>query len=276
MKKRIMHCIAVIPVLAIVLLILWPLGLMVSFSTWRSEDIVLLYQQSAPVLTLIPPVASLEQFVRIVFEQSSYLTMFVNSLLLSVGISLGAIVIDFFAGYVLAKVPFRGQKLIYGSFVFMMLLPSQVTLLPIYIASRALHLINSWWSLILPGIFTPLGVFFMQQFFLTVPDEMYACMRLETKSTLRMLLQGILPCVKPGLIALFVVLFAENWSMVEQPLLLLSDPATFPLSLALCSKTTVPAEVVFAAAVIFALPAFVLYALCQDQIQDGLGGIQPK
>lgn len=276
MKKRLLNGTMAAFALALALVILWPLGFMFSLSMRRPADVAALYQQRMPDLSLIPPVVSLEQFVSVLLEQPSYLDMFINSLALSVGISLGAVAIDFLAGYVLAKVPFRGRGILYGVYVLMMLLPPQVTLLPVYIASRAAGLINSWWSILLPGIFAPVGVFLTRQFLVTVPDEMCACIRLETKSTLRLLLQGVAPCVKPGLITLFVVVFVENWGMVEQPLILLSDPAKFPLSLALCGKAAVPPETAFAAAAVFAAPAFVLYALFQDQIQDGIGGIQPK
>lgn len=276
MKKWLLQYGVIVFTLAIALLILWPLVLMLSLSIWRSADVLRLYQQRIPHVTFIPPVVSFEQFVLVIFEHPSYLNMLFNSLVLSMGISIGAVVVDFFAGYVLSKIRFRGCGIIYGAYVFMMLLPPQVTLLPVYIASRTLGLINSWWSIVLPGIFSPMGVFLMRQFLVTVPDEMYACMRLETTSTLRLLLYGILPCVKPGLITLLVVVFSENWAMVEQPLLLLSDPSTFPLSLALCSKEVVPLDTAFAAAILFLLPAFALYAVFQDQIQAGIGGIQPK
>lgn len=276
MKKWLLSHGMTIFALAVALLVLWPLALMFSLATWRSADVTHLYQQGIPCLSLIPPVVSLEQFVRIVFEQYNYLHMFFNSLMLSAGIGFGAVVVDFFAGYVLAKVRFRGRGFVCGIYVFAMLLPLQVTLLPVYIASRTMGLINSWWSMILPGIFAPLGVFFMQQFLVSLPDEMVACMRMETRSTLCLLLHGILPYAMPGLITLFVIVFAENWGMVEQPLLLLTDPAKFPLSLALCSKETVPQDIAFAAAVIFSLPAFVFYILFQDQIQTGIGGFQPK
>lgn len=276
MKDHIVQCIARIVILIIVLLTLYPLLLMISLSMWRSSDVLHLYQQQIPHFCLPPPVFSLEQFVLVIFEQSSYADMFINSLLLSVSISLTAVTIDFLAGYVLSKLHFCGSKLIYHIYVFMALLPAQVILLPIYIASRTLHLINSWWSIVLPGIFSPLGVFFMRQFLVAIPDEIFACMRLETSSTMRLLLHGILPYARSGLITLFVILFSENWAMVEQPLLLLSDPSKFPLSLALCSKESVPLDIAFAGAVIFTLPALVLYTVFQDQIQDGIGGIQLK
>ena len=153
MKKWLLQYGVIVFTLAIALLILWPLVLMLSLSIWRSADVLRLYQHRIPHVTFIPPVVSFEQFVLVIFEHPSYLNMFFNSLVLSMGISIGAVVVDFFAGYVLSKIRFRGCGIIYGAYVFMMLLPPQVTLLAVYIASRTLGLINSWWSIVLPGTY---------------------------------------------------------------------------------------------------------------------------
>lgn len=254
-------------------IMLVPVILIFSHATMRFNDVTALFESSHPAITFIPPVVSLQQFYGVLIENLKYLEMFFNSLWLTLVIATFHTIVSLLSGYVLAKVPFPGRGAVYLIHVLFMVMPLQISLLPVYMISKATGIYNSWWSLILPGVFAPLGVFMMRQFILSVPDELCACMRLESKSTFSMLLHVIVPYVKAGLITLFVISFAENWNMVEQPLILLSDPGKYPLSIVLNSKESVSLTILFAGAVVFMLPTGLLYLLLKEQILDGLGGI---
>ncbi len=250
---------------------LLPVVLIAVHSLMRPGDVVSLFSSVCPPIHLIPEVVSIKQYYAVLVEHQSYLEMFFNSLFLTLAIAAAHTCVSFLAGYVLAKVHFPGRGAIYFLYVFFMVMPLQVTLLPVYMASKAIGIYNSWWSLFLPGVFAPLGVFLMRQFVLSVPDELCACVRLDTKSTRAMLMHVVAPCARAGLITLFIVTFAESWNMVEQPLLLLSDPAKYPLSVVLNAKANMPHTMLFAGAVVFMLPTGLLYVLLKEYILDGLG-----
>ncbi len=254
-------------------MMLAPVFLIFTHAMMRTGDVAALFDSQVLAIAIVPPVVSLDQIYGVLIEHQKYLEMFFNSFLLTLLISSCHTIVSLLNGYVLAKVPFPGRGSLFFVYALFMVMPLQVSLLPVYMMSKALGIYNSWWSLILPGVFAPLGVFMMRQFIISVPDELCACMRLESKSTFCTLFHVIIPYVKAGLITLFVITFAENWNMVEQPLILLSDPRKYPLSLLLNSKVSVPVHIVFAGAMIFMLPTGLLYLLLKDHILDGLGGL---
>lgn len=254
-------------------IMLLPVVLIFTNATMRLNDVSTMFKNNPPTIVLIPPVVSIEQFYGVLIEHLKYLEMFFNSLWLTLVIAIFHTLVSFLSGYVLAKVPFFGRGGVYFLHVLFMVMPLQVSLVPIYMMSKVMGIYNSWWSLILPGVFAPLGVFMMRQFIICVPDELCACMRLESNSTYVLLRHVIAPYVKAGLITLFVIAFAENWNMVEQPLLLLSDPGKYPLSIVLNSKSSVPINILFAGAVVFMLPTGLLYMLLKGEILSGLGGM---
>lgn len=273
MKRSKVHM-AFIPILWIFAgIMLFPVAAILAHAAMRAIDITALFAEKNPVVSLIPSVISMEQFYSVLIEHYKYLEMFLSSLWLAMVISAFHTLVSILSGYVLAKVPFRGRNTIYVLHVLFMVMPLQISLLPVYMISKATGIYNTWWSLILPGVFAPLGVFMMRQFILCVPDELSACMRLESKSTISLLVHVIIPYVKAGIVTLFVISFAENWNMVEQPLILLSDPAKYPLSVVLNSKQHVPIHILFAGAVVYMLPTGLLYLLLKDYILDGLGGM---
>lgn len=252
---------------------LTPVILIFTHAAMRANDVTALFANKNPTISLIPSVISMEQYYGVLIEHQKYLEMFFNSLWLAIVIAAFHTLVSLFSGYVLAKVSFPGRSAVYLIYVLFMVMPLQVSLLPIYMISKATGIYNTWWSLILPGVFAPLGVFMTRQFILSVPDELCACMRLESKSTLSLLFHVIVPYVKAGLVTLFVISFAENWNMVEQPLILLSDPGKYPLSVVLNSKESVPISILFAGAVVYMLPTGFLYLLLKEHILDGLGGM---
>ncbi len=255
-------------------LVMYPVALSFSHAFMRRADVIGAIGRPQRGMDLLsPPVVSLEQLYGVLMEHSQYLHMFINSLWLTALIAVFHTLFALSGGYVLAKVPFRGRGLLFFAFALLTVMPLEVSLFPTYIVTRLLRLYNSWWAIILPGIFSPLGVFMMRQFILNVPDELCEEMRLESRGSFAMLFYVIAPCVRAGMITLFVIIFAEHWNMVEQPLMLLSDPRKYPLSLVINRPDAFPRDLVYAAALVFLLPVGMLYMLVKEQIIDGLGGI---
>jgi multiple sugar transport system permease protein len=155
-----------------------------------------------------------------------------------------------------------------------MMMPFQVTLLPNYIQARFLGIYDTYWAIILPGVFAPFGVFLLRQFMRYIPDEFIEAVSLESQSVADILRIAIIPALKPGIIALAVLSFAESWNMVEQPLVLMEDSLRYPLSIALNSIIERSTNVAFAGSVIFMIPIVILYCYFDEHIFKGIGNLR--
>lgn len=225
-------------------------------------------------LRLIPARMTLSQYYIVLVEKYRYLNMFWNSVKLSVIISLFNAIVSIMTAYVFAKVEFKGRDKIFFMYIVVMMMPFQVTLLPNYIQARTLNILNTYWAIICPGIFAPFGVFLLRQFMKYIPDHMIEAVTLESNRVRDILAIAVIPNIKPGIIALLVLTFAENWNMVEQPLVLLDDQLKYPLSLALNSIIERSTEIAFAGSVIYMVPIIILYLYFEDYILKGLGNLK--
>ncbi|MCL2323352.1 MAG: carbohydrate ABC transporter permease [Oscillospiraceae bacterium] len=221
-------------------------------------------------IQIIPDKISIEQYYQTLIENFDYIKMFWNSVKISVLISLLTFIIAFPQSYVFAKVKFKGSSLVFFIYIIVMMMPFQVTLLPNYLLLRFMNLLNTHSALILPAAFSPFGVFLLTQFMRYVPNETIESFKLESNSLFRLFSHIIIPAVKPGIIALFVLVFAESWNMVEQPLIFLTDEFLYPLSLALNgTRLSNSLGAPFAGAVLYVIPIITLYFYFEEEIIAG-------
>ncbi len=221
-------------------------------------------------ISLIPNQISFEQYYETLIENYDYIKMFWNSVKLSLIISFFTLIVAFPQSYVFAKIKFKGKNLIFFIYIIVMMMPFQVTLLPNYLLLRFMNLLNTHRALIFPAIFSPFGVFLLTQFMRYVPNETIDSFKLESNSIIGLFYHIIAPAVKPGIIALLVLVFAESWNMVEQPLIFLKDDFLYPLSLALNGSTLNNSlGAPFAGAVLYVIPILALYFYFEEEIIAG-------
>ncbi|MGI6705000.1 MAG: carbohydrate ABC transporter permease [Clostridia bacterium] len=183
---------------------------------------------------------------------------------------IGQLLLAPLAAFAFSKFTFRFKNVLFFIYVVVMMLPFQGVMIPNYIALGNMGLLNTAWSLILPGIFSPFAVFLLRQYMMNVPDEILEAARIDGASNLQIFFHIMLPQVTPGLAAMVVLSFAEIWNMVEQPLLLVRDKKLYPLSLVLCDLEKVSMTEVFAGAVLFMAPVIILYFIFHDDIISGI------
>ena len=196
----------------------------------------LLGEGSTAAVGALPQGFSLMGYYEVFFATPDYLAKFWVSLLLSVGAILGQMVISCMGGFAFAFYDFPGKKLLYGLLCLFMLIPLQVTLLPNYLLLDLLGVLNTYWALLLPLAFAPLGTFLLTQIFRSVPADILHAARLDGAGTLQVLARVLLPCGKGGVSTLVVLTLIESWNMVEQPLIYLQDVGSYPLSVFLASQ----------------------------------------
>lgn len=218
----------------------------------------LLGEGGTAALGALPQGFSLMGYYEVFFATPDYLAKFWVSLLLAVGAIAGQVAISCLGGFAFAFYDFPGKRLLYGLLCLFMLIPLQVTLLPNYILLDQLGTLNTYWALLLPLAFAPLGTFLLTQIFRSVPADILHAARLDGAGTLQVLARVLLPCGKGGVSTLVVLTLIESWNMVEQPLVYLQDVGSYPLSVFLASRYMENLPFQFVCSVLSLLPL----ALC--------------
>ena len=262
MKKRVTLIGKYLLLTLILLMFLLPLIYMPANSLMPTSEIVDAYTTSSEHYArfhLIPDNFSLEQYYQAFLRRPQFLKLFWNSLLITVPIVAIQSLASFFAAFAFTKLKFPFRDALFFLFIILLLLPSWVTMVPNYMMIQRMGLLDTVWALILPSSFTAFGVCLLRQYMRYVPDETLEAARIDGASTLKILFKIVLPQVKGGVAALMILTFIDNWNMVEQVIIYISDENKYPLSVALSSYASTDPGVIFACGVIFMIPPLLLY-----------------
>ena len=182
----------------------------------------------------------------------------------------GQTILACMAGTAFAKYRFIGKKFWLAMMALFMILPVQVTLLPNYILMEKLGFLNSWKSLIIPGIFSPFGTVWLTFIFQSIPDEWLEAARLDRANQLQIVRYIVVPAAKPAVVTLFVLTFVESWNMVEQPMVLLQYPWQYPLSVFLASVNTENFALQFVCGILSLVPVTLLFLFFHEELAEGI------
>ncbi len=213
---------------------------------------------------------SVEGYRILLFDCFPFYRMFWNSVLYAFSITLGAIVVAVPAAFAFRFAHFPGKQALYVLYIVLMMMPLQVMLLPNYIGLRDMGLLNTPYAIILPLVFSPLAVVVLHQYLKECDAQMVEAARLETNSVLKIILHCIVPQVKLCVFAVGLLIFAEAWNLVEQPLLYLDEDRWKNLSLLFSEAERYEAEVLLPAAVLFMIPVLLWYLLFHNELKRGL------
>ncbi len=245
--------------------LLWvgPYLWMVSTSLKTLPEIV-----SAPAYPL--PAALETEAYREVFQTLPVGRYLFNTLVMAVAIALLQIALALPAGYALAKLHFVGRRTALVLVLSCLMIPAQVTFVPVFTMLGPLGLVNTMAALVLPFAVSAFGTFLVRQALLAVPDEIIEAARLDGASELYIVYRVIGPIVQPTLAALFLFSFVFHYSDYFWPLMMTTDDSvrTLPLAVALLREqgTGVRWHIVMAGNVILSLPVLALFALAQQRI----------
>lgn len=217
---------------------------------------------------------TLSYYYQVFLAQEQYLLRFLKSLGLCLCITAGQVVVSTLAGYGFAKCRFPGKNVLFFLLMVLMIMPLQVTLVPNYIMLDKLGLLDTYYALVLPMIFVPLGTFIMTQSFQAVPNEIIEAARLDGCGTLKLICRIAVPMNRAGLICTLLLSFLDGWNMVEQPMVYLEDFGRYPISVALASVPPENPTVQLVCCILVALPPLFLFAYFNRELVEGiaLGG----
>ena len=221
-------------------------------------------------LKLIPDRVTLSQYYGVLVKKPQFLFMFWNSVKLAVPIIFGQIAVSSLAAYAFAHLKFRLREPLFFAYIVTMLMPFQVTLVPNFIMADLLGLINSYASIILPGISGAFGVFLLRQFMTYIPYSYIEAARADGASHPYIFARIVLPMCKPGIAALAILAFVDNWNMVEQPLIFLSDAIKQPLSVYLSAVNAGELGIAFAASALYMLPVILVALYAENDLVEGI------
>jgi multiple sugar transport system permease protein len=198
-----------------------------------------------------------------------------NTFLIAFISSVGVVISCAPPAYALSRMRFRGRNLVFLLVLSTMMLPIQVTIIPLYVLFSHLGWIGSLKPLIIPSFFgDAFSIFLLRQFFLTIPDALTDAARVDGASELRLLLRVVMPLAKPALAAVFIFNFLYCWNDLFAPLLYLgANPDSYTVSLGLSefrSSRHVDYELMMAACVLFTLPVTLLFFLAQRAFVEGV------
>lgn len=197
-----------------------------------------------------------------------------NSVFTSLVTVVFVVIFSAMAGYAYAKKKFPGDKILFIVVIATMMMPTQVTLVPLYIICRELGLIDSYLGVILPAIAFPFGVFIVRQFAKSIPDEIIESARIDGSGEIRMFATIVLPLLLPALGALSIFAFMHTWNDYLWQLIILQskEKLTLPLGISTItySENNVNYGYAMAGASLAAVPMIIFFLLLQRSFIKGI------
>jgi len=208
------------------------------------------------------------------FDRLDFPTYFTNSAVVAVVTTVGNLLFCSAAGYALAKIPFAGKKLLFGIVLGTLMVPSIVTIVPLFVLSSNLGLVNTLAGLILPYLAQAFGVFLMRQFILSIPNDLLEAARIDAASELRIFWQIVLPLCKPALATLGILTFLSSWNNFLWPLVAATGEETYTLPVALAlyaiGQNRTEYDLLLPGAVVIVLPVIIVFLLLQRHFVRGI------
>ncbi len=228
-------------------------------------------------LKFIPDIVSFSQYITVLIKSPDYLLKFWNSVILTVPIVIFQTAIAVLASYGFARLTGRLKEIIFFVYIILMLMPYQVTLVPNYLVADKLGLLDTIWSIILPGIFSPFAVFLLTKAMKRIPKTYYEAAMLDGAGELQIFATICYPLIRSAVFSVLMLVFIDYWNMVEQPLILLSDESLHPLSVFLSKINSGDTGLAFAVAVIYMTPTLLMFLYGEEYLVEGItysGGIK--
>ena len=221
---------------------------------------------------LLPSTWTLDNY-RLIWTRIPFGLLLRNSVIYSTTITVVSLFFDSMCAYALARLTFRGRELIFLAVLATMMVPGQVTLIPLFLNLYSIGWINTFPGLIVPRLTSAFGIFLLRQFFLSIPRELEDAARIDGASEFRIYAQIVLPLSGAALATLFVFHFMYNWNDFLWPLIVTTsdEMRTLPTGLALfMGEHNVEYGLLLAGATIAAAPLVIAFLFAQKYFVRGI------
>ena len=221
-------------------------------------------------LKFIPDKVSFSQYATGLLKSPEYLLKYWNSILLVVPIVFLQVGIASVAAYSFTRWRGKIRSSIFFFYVILMLMPYQVTLVPNFLVSKWLGILNTRWAIILPGMFAPFSVFLLTKFMRRIPYSLIESAKVDGAGEWQIFTKICLPQCRSALYSIAILVFIDYWNMVEQPLILLQDADSQPLSVFLSSINSGEIGLAFAMATLYMIPSLLLFLHGAEYLVEGI------
>jgi raffinose/stachyose/melibiose transport system permease protein len=247
--------IAIYPLVGVVLASLYPSG-----------------TSTSPSGFALPPTFAWHNYVA-AWDQGKFAASFGTSIIVAAIMVPASVVLSIVAGYAFATMHFRGSKVIFYLFILGLIIPTEATIVPLFYDVRALHLLDTYWALILLEVSGELafGVFWMRAAFLSAPPSLLEAARIDGASSWQTMRKIMVPFARPAILTLAVLTFADSWNEFFLALVFTVSHTTAPAGLASFSgRYTTNIPLVSAGAVIVAVPILIVFIIFQREFMRGM------
>ena len=240
---------------------------------WLFTNALTPISSNPPLKPILVPAFQLDNMVRLLSGTTFYLTWMRNSLLVTFCVTLWHVFFDTLAGYAFAKKQFPLRNVFFWLIVSTLMIPPQVTLIPLYVITLRLGLHDNLLAVILPGTALTFGIFLMRQFIQTLPSELEDAARIDGCSDFGVFRYIILPLCKPAIASLAIFTFVRVWNDFLWPLIALNRPQNYTLTVGVANlqgEFMTDWGIIFAGAALAALPMIVFFLLFQRYFLEGV------
>jgi multiple sugar transport system permease protein len=207
-----------------------------------------------------------DAIARMAADGMNFWRLYGNSLYVAAVGTFGQVLTSSMAAYAFARLRFPGREQLFFGYLATMMIPGSVTLVPVFAVVRALGWVNTYWALIVPGIFSPWGTFMLRQFFMSLPRELEESARIDGASLTQIYLRVTLPLSKTALATLATFTFMGFWGSFMWPLIVTVTPElrTLPIGLTVFTQRySTDYSLLMAASVMATLPLVIVFLFNQ-------------
>jgi len=216
----------------------------------------------------IPRPFTFEQY-RKLFKEINFFVHFKNSLIVSVLVTFFSLFINSLAGFAFAKYRFSGKNKMFTALLGAIMIPGQVTMIPVFLMLKKMGMLNSYWGLVIPCSASVFAIFFFRQFISTIPNELIESARIDGCSEFGIYWRIILPLCKPILATLAIFTFMSSWNDFLWPLIVMTNESKYTLPVALANlngQYTTQYPLLMAGSVIVVVPVIIIFLFAQKYV----------
>jgi multiple sugar transport system permease protein len=227
---------------------------------------------------ILPSRFTLEHYTAL-FTRLNLARYLFNSALLAITVTLISLLFNSMAGYAFAKLRFPGRDPLFRILLAALVIPAQVSMLPLFLLLKQLGFINTYWGVIIPGMASIFGIFLIRQYALSISDSLLDAARIDGAGEFRIYWSLVLPLCRPILITLAIFTFMGTWNDFMWPLIILTDNTMYTLPVALANllgEHVQDTELMMAGSVLTILPVMLVFMILQKQYIEGImiGGVK--
>jgi len=221
-------------------------------------------------IILIPNPVTFNQYRSVLIDQPAFLVLLFNSLKITFPVTIGALFFGIFTAYGFTIWRYKHKEKLFLVFIVVMLMPLQAVLVPNYIIASLFGIQKSYLAIILPGIFSPFGVFLARQSMKSMPEAYFESAKIDGANNFQALIYILIPQLKSIIAAICMLTFIEYWNVVEQAIIFIDNFTMEPLSVYLSRIADGRTALIFAASCVYMFVPIWLLLAGQSDLEKGI------